>query len=397
MDRPKLRKVERMRLSRDGTPLLVLRDPLRLSDPVAIDELFGPVLDLMDGQRTLAQIRQSLLLSGTLDVDAGDLQAFAEDLSEGGLLDDEHFLDLWQAEYERFDAKESRPSQLGGIAYPETARELSTLVAQCVPDPASRFDPDSKLLGVLCPHQPIDVAASVLSATLVDLPPADRIDGIVVLGTDHNAGLLPYVLTGKDYDTPLGSVPGWHQMVDLIEARVEWVRREEMRHRHADSIELAAVLLRHLYGDACPPVLPILCGLSSLRSGDDADQVDELLATLEVLLGRERVLFWGSAELSHAGPAYGFPPLDSNAASEVRDHDNECIDSLVRGRLDQMVRRCLDDRGQGRRSGTAAMNTLARLLPVGYRAKLAAYEAVNEPGGEPGQLGIAGVRFYAAD
>jgi hypothetical protein len=353
------------------------------------------VLDMLDGKRTLQQVRQSLLMGANLDVPEQDLRAFVGDLQQAGLLEGEHFQRMWQAEHERFVASDLRPARLGDLYYPTDPAQLARLLTEVLPPKADRIDPASELLGVVCPHQPLDVAADVLRATLVGLPPADAVDCVVVLGTDHNPGLLPYALTQKTYETPLGPVQSDVALVSKIESHVDWVRREELRHRHCASLELSALLLRAIYGDDCPPALFVLCGLTSLSTRDDASaQVDELQSTLEVVLSRRRVFWWTSAELSHAGPAYGHPPLDEEGARAVEDHDRACLESMMAGRPEQLARRGLDDRGQGKPSGTAAMTTLTRLLPVGYRAELAAYERVPPPGNEPGQVGIAGVRFF---
>lgn len=376
--------------------MVVLRDPLNLSEPVALDGDFAPVLDMLDGKRTLRQVRQSLLMGANLDVPERDLAAFVGDLHDAGLLEGERFQQMWEAEHRRFSAAATRPARLAGLYYPAKGRELAEVLERALPEPERRIDPDGELLGVLCPHQPLDVAADVLRETLVGLPPADAIDCVVVLGTDHNPGLLPYALTDKSYETPLGPCPADAKLVAQIERHVEWVRREELRHRHCASLEISALLLRAIYGDACPPALFVMCGLTSLSTRDEATaQVDEFQSTLEVLLSRRRVLWWGAAELSHAGPAYGHPALDGAGAQAVEDHDRACLESMMRGRPEQLVRRGLDDRGQGKPSGTAVMATMARLLPVGYRAQLSAYARAEPPGRDPGQIGIAGVRFFA--
>lgn len=396
MDRPKLRKVERLTLSRGEEQLLVLRDPLALSAPVALDADFAPVLDMLDGQRSVAQIRQSLLMRGTLDIPQEDLQDFVADLHDSGLLDDERFRQLWEAEHRRFVEAPRRPAQLAGTFYPETRDALQRLLDDLLPHDDARFDDDSELVGVLCPHQPLDLAGSVLDQTLRGLPPASALEAIIVLGTDHSPGLTPFALCDKDYDTPLGPVRAARRVVQAMDRRLDWVLREQMRHRQAASLELTAVLLRHLYGDECPPVLMVACGLTALSGGDAQSQVDEFIGNLEVLFDDERVLWWTSAELSHAGPAYGHAALDATTREAVVAHDHACLESLMTGRPEQLMRRCLEDHGQGRPSGTAALNTLCRLLPVGYRASLAAYETLDEPAGQPGQLGMAGVQFFSS-
>jgi AmmeMemoRadiSam system protein B len=391
MDRPKLRKVERVALCRGDDRLLVLRDPLRIAESVAIDEEFAPVLDLLDGTRTVAQVRQSLLLRGTLDVPEGDLAQFVGDLDGQGLLEGERFAARWQAELARFIAAPTRAATLGDVAYPADPAQARRLMDEILPPIPDRFEDRSRVVGVLCPHQPPSAVAAVLDATLRELPPADELDLIVVLATDHAPGLLPYALTSKPYETALGELPTAGRLVRALEQRVGWALREEVRHRQADSLEIAALLIRALWGERAPPILPLLCGRSSLDASASG-QVDELLANLEVLVDDDRVLYWASAELCHVGPAY---EAVGPAPARVWEHEEGILEALVSGRPEQLARRLAHGPAALRSSGAPALSTLAKLLPVGARGHVTAHEALAAPGTERGVLGVAGARLSA--
>lgn len=393
MDRPKLRKVERIEQVRGDERVLVVRDPLGVAEPFAIDAAFGAVLDLLDGTRTVGQIRQSLLMRGELDVSADDLQAFADALSEAGFLDDARFSAKLAALHAEFEQAAERPAALAGLLYPDDAATLREVLERTLPDPASRRRDDASALGVLVPHGPLELTGEVLDATLRDLPSEGALDLIVVLGTDHGPGLLPYAVTAKPFRTPLGVTRTAVPEIEALERRVPWIRREEIRHRQAMSIELAVLCLQHLYGDACPPIVPVLCGQTVL-TGRDPDAVDRFVATLEGLSESRSVLWWASAELTHGGPAYGHRALDEGTLATLRARDQACLDALMEGRPARLVERCLEPASPERPSGAAVMSTLARLLPVGYRAELARYVQAPVPGEIPGTVGMAGVRFH---
>lgn len=396
MDRPRLRRLDRIELERGKERLVVLRDPLGLCEPLAIDADYASILDLLDGEHTLAQVRQSLLLSGRLDLLEEEVLDLTEDLRQHGLLEDDVFRELWARAHEAFEASEIRPPRLAGLLYPEDAPSLRQTLAQAIPAGRDRFCQGSDLLGLVCPHAPPEIAASVLDATLFDLPPPDEIEHVVILGTDHGPGLLPYAVTSKRYRTPLGEVPVATDLAAALERRVPWIHQEEVRHRGGPSIELAMVLLLYLYGPSCPPVLPVLCGRTALASRD-LGPAELFVAALQALCDGRKVLLWASAELAHAGPAYGHPPLGETDVEGVIARDRGCIDALVGGSPDRFVRHCLEDHAQGRPSGAAAMATVAELLPVGRRSELAAYELVPSPGSQQGMMGLVGLRFYAPD
>lgn len=395
MDRPKLRKVDRTTLRRGDEQLVVLRDPLGIAEPAAFPQEAAQVLDMLDGQRTAAQIRQSLLLRDRMDLSLADIKALVAELGEAGFLEDAHFRGMWDAARREFMASELRPPRFAGLLYPEAPDELRAALAATLPLPARRLRRGTDVIGVLCPYQPLEGRAGALvDAALRELPPAAEIDLVVLLGTDHHPGLLPFAITDKRYATPIGAPPVDAELVAALERRLPWIRREELRHREGMSLELGALALTHIYGDACPPVLPVLCGQAALLTGDDEVKTDAFLATMEYLLDGKRVLWWISAELSHAGPAFGRPPLAPEGLRALGERDLACLDSLAAGRPEQLVARCMEnDETLGRPSGAAALSTLARLLPVGYRAELAEYLTLRSPGPEEGWIGLVGMRF----
>jgi hypothetical protein len=391
LDRPKLRKVDRIRADHDGEEVVVLRDPLGIAESVSVGAAYGKLLDLLDGTRTPAQVRQSLLLRDGLDVHAGDLEAFVADLSEGGWLDDDAFRARWEGLHAAFLAADPRPARFAGTIYPDDPEELRRTIATHLGQ-VDRVRAGSDVVGVLVPHGPPELCGSVVAATLADLPAPDDLELVVVVGTDHGPGLTPYVVTGKAFATPLGIVANATDTFEALRRRVPWVDREEIRHRDALSIEAAVVVLQFVYGTACPPILPILCGQTVLR-GSSPGHAARFVAALEALCEDRPILYMGSAELSHAGEAYGRPPLTAAAAAEIGARDRACLDDLCAARDDALSSRCKEPHAQGRPSGGAVMTTLAQLLPSRYRAEIAAYETRSVPGTVPGEVGLAGVRF----
>jgi AmmeMemoRadiSam system protein B len=399
--KPKLRRVERVEQTLEGERVLILRDPMGVAESFALDAEFTPVLDLLDGSRTVTQIRQSLRMRGVLDLAADDLAAFVQDLSDEGWLDDDAFRDRWAALHAAFLDEDPRSPRFCGLLYPGDSVELANVLSSVLGD-EDRIRIDSDVVGVMLPHGPLELVGGVLSDTLRGMPPADTLDCVVILGTDHGPGLLPYAGARRGFDTPLGPVPAAYDVLDALEQRIEWTFREELRHRGAHSIELATVALRALYGDAVPPIVPVLCGASVLRARDP-EAAERFVDALDLVLEGKRVLVWASAELSHGGVAYGRPTLDDAGVQALEDRDRDCLDDLVYGRSRALARKCKEDHPQGRPSGGAVLSTLRQLLPEA-RAEVAAYQATAIPSpvdttkpGQPAQgrsvAGLAGVRF----
>lgn len=395
MDRPKLRKVDRFAHRRGPEDLVVVRDPLGLVEPFGLDAELAPVLDLLDGTRTLAQVRQSLLMGQGLDLPLPELARFVTSLRDQGLLDDETFRERWADLHADFLQAPVRPATLAGLVYPADPGALAAELERAIPSPSTRIRHDGTVIGVLVPHGPVTSVGALLDETLRDLPPPQALDHVVVLGTDHGPGLLPYALTPKPYATPLGTVPCATDLLAALERRVPWACREELRHRDAISLELAAVVLRHLYGERCPPMLPVLCGATALHDPGQQAERERFELALGSLCEDRRVLWWLSAELAHAGPAYGRPPLTTEHRVELQARDAELLEALRTGDEPALVRAALREHPQGPASGGPTLVAAARMLPAGYRGQLVRQTSVEAPGDEPGVVSVAGMRLHA--
>ncbi|KIG18184.1 hypothetical protein DB30_01688 [Enhygromyxa salina] len=406
---PKLRRLERLRMQRGDEQLLVLRDPLELAEPFAIDASHEPVLDALDGQRSLAQVRQSLLMRGRGCVELSDLQQFVQDLGDAGLLDDDRFRDAWAAAHEAFVDEEIRAPRRAGLLYPEDPADLRAWLSDALPQatPAARpraalhaSEPPSPTwlpapIAVVTPHQPPPSIAAGLRRLLSSLPAPEHYRRVVILATDHTPGLLPYASADKDWATPLGTVACDLELLAKLDQRVPWLLREQTRLRLSDPIEWVTLLLRALWGDRCPPVLPIACGQTRLTTQDGAHAAHELIAALDDLLGEStragEVLVWATAELSHVGPAYGhqqLPPRD-----QIEADDRHVLAALLDNQPEQLAKRCMERPAASRPSGSACLVTLADLLPDRYRAALVDYQAIPAPGEQPGWIGCPTIRI----
>lgn len=392
-DRPKLRKVDRFDQGSGEDARVVLRDPLGVAEPASVPRLFARVLDLLDGTRTLPQIRQSLMLRGGLDVSVDELAGLVTELADGGWLDGEDFRRRFAALLQAFLLADVRAPRSAGVIYPDDRDTCVRLLNEHVPPSSERITAGSDVVGVLLPHGPPELVGPVVDLTLRGLPPADAIELVIVLGTDHGSGLLPYAITAKPYATPLGRCQAARETLEALERRVPWITREEIRHRDAMSIELAVLYLQHVYGDALPPVVPLLCGRKAVQEEEAAD-VQSCVAALEALTEDRPVLFVGSAELSHSGPAYGRPAVDAPTRAAIEAHDRLCLTALGEGQTQRLAARCREGTVQGHPSGGAVMTTLSQLLPTGGHMELVDYRLRPAPGPTPGEIGIAGARFH---
>lgn len=383
MDRPRLRKVHRIREPHADGPRIVLYDPLGFADEVAIDAVFEPILDRLDGTRTVRQIRQSLLMSDGPAISTEDLAAFVEDLSAAGLLDDETFRDRAAAAIAEFDAAPVRAPVAPGTVFPADVGQLVRSLGRILSQPPPRIEAGASTCAVVTPDLPPSAVAPLLDATVRALPERDAVDLVVFLGTDPMPGHVPYTVCTKAYATAVGTVPV-SPLVDALLERVPEAGREELRHRRAHTVEIAATYLAWVYGSAPPPALFVLVSRAAV---EDQAARDRFLAALESVCAGRRPLLWGSCALSHTGPAYGVDvPADQAARSDERML--EALRTASPNRLARAARRARPPS-----SGAGVLSTLLELLPPGSTATAVDYRQVAPGHGIEGRVGAVGARF----
>ena len=201
-EHPRLRQLDRVPLERDGESLIVLCDPLELCEPVAVDAEFAPVLDLLAGERSLAQIRQTLIMRpGALSCSLEELEAFVADLSDAGLLDDDRFVARWREAHRDFLAAPTRAPHSAGRWFPAEAADFRAWAEARLGDPDERISDEAPTRALWTPAEPVDLAGASLADTLVELPPPGSLDAVVIFGAERQRGLLPFALTDKAFAT----------------------------------------------------------------------------------------------------------------------------------------------------------------------------------------------------
>ena len=397
MYRPKLRRVERIHVARGEEDVVVLQDPLAVADSFALSACHEPVLDLLDGGHTLAQVHQSLRFRN-VDVERDDLRTFVTALSTTGWLDDDAFRERWKQEHDRFIEARVRLPAHAGVVYPSDPDSLRCVLPPANPSSSSLPNRNANpvpgtLFGLVSPYQAFDRATETYAAVLSALPQPGELDVIVVLAADHGPGKLPFSLTNKTFRTPLGDVVADERLCDRLARRCQWLRREEIRHRRALGPEMAAVLLAHAYGSACPPIVPLLCGKNAWPH-DAAAETDEFFAAAEILLSGSRVLYLAMTELSHVGPAFGHTDWQPEQIDATRSADESLLSALEGPIAPYRLARELDARGpRGRLSGASTLAALVQLLPVSAVGCCRRYDLVSVSDTVTGWSGVSSVEF----
>ncbi len=337
-ERPRLRAdLELLGAEAEDGPLLLVRDPQALAVEVAQFGLGAlPILERLDGSRTLEDIRLELLTAGAGIVPLEELRSFVDTLDrccflEGGRCDAE-----LRARTE-FENAPVRPAAHAGAAYPDEPAEardfLDRMLALAAPAP------QAPLLRLIAPHIDLRLGADVYAHAHRRLQSAGRPDVAVVIGVRHDYGTRRFTACRKDFATPLGTVRHDARLMDALERRIPDLTAEQLVHRDEHSVEFQALWLAHLWPSDPPPIVPLLAGsfhdlIEERRSPATDPEVESFVSALREAIAADgrRVLVLASVDLAHVGPMYDQPQgLDEAGERRLEEADKGLLGHVEAG------------------------------------------------------------------
>jgi hypothetical protein len=335
---PALRAVDAFPMTHEEQEMYCLYDP---SEMVTEQLILAPVAlfiaQCLDGQHTLENVQARFHTeSGGMELPEDAINEVVALLDEHGFLDTDRFRAI-QAEVETtFHESSKRPAYLAGKSYPEHPDECEEFVEQQflreegpgnVPDDAEEGSP-GHLPGLIVPHIDLHRGGHSYAHGYSHLAKYEKPDVVLVFGVAHAAEPVPFILSRKDFETPLGLLSTDREIVDKLAESCSWDPFAfEMTHRTEHSIEFQALMLARQYGPDVK-IVPVLT--SWFGEGEDADidwaPIHEFLDTCRQVVGGEdkKVMVMASVDLAHVGRRFGDPfDIDDEIIDEVSKRDVE--------------------------------------------------------------------------
>jgi AmmeMemoRadiSam system protein B len=340
--RPKLRAIQAQPAIARGQRILLLQDPLRLSETsVFMPQAIAPLLAFCDGTRTLDELRASLMVRAGVQLSSTDVARVIAKLDGALLLDNPRSRAAKQEALAVYRSAPARPPALAGRGYPDEPGELRAMLDSYVaPVRNGRRPVTGPYRGLVSPHIDYDRGGPVYAEVWNRAAEAVRAaDVALILGTDHNGGAGTVTPTRQSYATPYGVLPTDQAAVDaLVDALGEEAAfDEELHHRGEHSIELAAVWLHHMRGGRPCRLVPVLTGsfYGFVHGEQGAPAQDPALgravAALRSALAGRQALVVAAGDLAHIGPAFEGQPVDFLRKARLEVQDRALIETLCRG------------------------------------------------------------------
>jgi len=251
------------------------------------------------------------------------------------------------------------------------------------------------LTGLVAPHIDLARGARGYAKAYRELFKRAPADLYVILGVAHSTPPTPFVLTTKDYATPLGTLATDRGLVrSLREDGPFDPLQDEREHGTEHSIEYQTVFLSLLKTPRLLPVLCSSCDLEGARPGIRSMAMLRLMARdLRAYPGR--VCLIAGVDLAHVGPCFGdAEALTPGRLARVRAQDLACLRHALRRDADGFLRSIMADDNKRSVCGVFALYAFLwlhkRLFPRSG-GRLLHYGRASDPAG--GEVTFASLAF----
>lgn len=377
---PKIRAgIEPLPAVHEGRDVLVLHDRTGVSSDLIVDRGVAPLLALMNGRNDLRDMQVALMRMGGLGlIRLEEIEGFVRVLDENLLLDNERYRRQVAVLASRYRDERVRLAAHAGRSYPSDPDHLRSQLDTYFKGPEGPAESQPTGMsgapcGLVLPHIDFQRGGSCYAWGYSPLKGHPEADLFVILGTCHLPMKMPFAMTTKEFETPLGLARCASDMVEQVcRGSGLDLLQDELVHRSEHTIEFQVVFLQYLMGSGRElRILPVLCSgfhemieqritpLSDPQFSRGLDALKEVLHTSTVT-----ICFIASADLAHLGPQFGDArPVDLSDLSRVRREDQAMLEPVLGGDADGFFRFIMAEGDRRRVCGLPPIYVWLQLLP----------------------------------
>jgi AmmeMemoRadiSam system protein B len=369
---PSLRDSIDLQLIQDGADRIIyITCKLGISEPLALIAAVGPILRILNGTRSLDEIKIHFSQQG---VKEETITRVLQLLDDNYYLASSRFHQRKQEVLEAFRATSVRPAAHAGRVYSNNGDVLNKYLKKTLllEKETELQNEKRKLAVVVAPH--IDYQRGHAGyAKAYQLLAYQKPDICIVIGTSHQPGRSLFQLTNKDFACPNGTLIAQKDFIESLLGGYGHERglADELLHRQEHSLELQIPFLNHL----CPntKIVPILVGsfYSYLREkqapendSEYKDFVDILSKTIKQHSDQgSHVAIIAGVDMAHVGQNFGDSfRLESEKLLEIETEDKFYLDTIKLLSSKKMFAHIAKDYDQRRICGFPTMHCILDVL-----------------------------------
>jgi len=336
---PYIRDTIQFSLISEDNALIAYDTDKYLEEPIAFHSHILEILELIDGENTIINIHSVLHFQQNIEVTLEDVQTIISYIDSMGLLESEEFFHLQQKiDTDYFNAP-IRKAVCAGSSYPKEKQALLDYFD-------SVFESDESVptihsVAALIPHIDFRVGIEPYVAVYKHIR-STKATTFFIIGTSHYSNLDQFILTEKDFETPLGVVKTNKEIIQRLHLLTQnKFTKNDIAHKPEHSIEFHAVLLKYLFPDCDFTIVPILVtsfqhfissGISPTESQKMKDFSNALSRIVEELGSDAYVI--SSGDLAHIGKKFGDEYDAYTKKEEVTTNDTTLLATLENGDKD---------------------------------------------------------------
>jgi MEMO1 family protein len=390
---PRLRAVEAFPVQQDGNTLIYLKDPLNLAVPLGVSPIAYFIMAHFDGRHSFVDIQEIYSKQFGTVLLTDELKRFIDMLDEHYYLASERFADYQRSVIEAFCRQPTRaPAHVGGV-YRSDPKALKAQLDKYFTSPdgpglALSNDRRTAPQAIVAPHIDFHRGGPAYAWAYKRLLESDGADLYILLGTSHCGGDNPFILTLKDFETPLGTVETDKTFVSHLQKMCQQdLFADEFLHRGEHSLEFQVVFLKYLaqrraelLGQPERPfkIVPILVSsfhamLANKILPERTAPVGAFFSALKSLVEQERrkVCFVAGVDLAHVGRQFGDgEPITEYFLKWVEVEDHRLMERLAARDAPGFFQEIAKDQDKRRVCGFSPLYSLIHLLKDGKGQQL---------------------------
>ena len=386
LEKPRLRPIEAFPVQQpDGKTLIYLKDPANFATPLGIAPAGYFVLAQFDGHHSFTDIQEAYSKQFGSLLMSEELASFVALLDEHYYLDSPRFRQHHNTVMMEFRRQTTRAAAHVGGVYKAVPTELKTQLEGYFAAPEGPGLPVARNSAhtpsaIVAPHIDFHRGGPAYAWAYKTLMESAGTDLYILLGTSHCSGHMPYVLTLKDFETPLGTVETDRDFVQRLQAKcTDDFFTDEYLHRGEHSLEFQVLFLKYvaqqraaLRGESERPfkIVPIL--VSSFHSAvlegtlpEKTPMVGNFLAVLRELISQERreLCVVAGVDLAHVGRQFGDrEPVTEDFLKCVESEDRLLVERLIALDAPGFFHEIAKDQDRRRICGFSPLYSLIHLL-----------------------------------
>jgi AmmeMemoRadiSam system protein B len=395
LEYPKLRQIEAFPVETGQGKMICIKDSYGYCQSnVIVSPAAFFIIASFDGKHSVRDIQVKYTRQFGDILVSDRIKELINQMDEHFLLESEKFSELKRKTEEEFRKQEVRHSTTGN--YPDKKEKLMERLREIfsLSDEEHGYEP---VKGLIAPHIDYDRGEACYGKTYKFLKDM-KVDLFVIFGTSHRDGKNLFILTEKDFETPLGRIKTDKELVrNLARSCTFDIFEDEILHKGEHSIELQVPFIQYLFGNNVE-ILPVLCTnfsgkIKNLPAEDEHFSI--FIKSLKGLLkeSNKKICFIAGADFSHVGFNFGDNfPLNRSLVKEIERKDLKTISHIEQMDSEGFYKSVKADEDFRKICGLPPVYALMSVIDA-EKGKLISYDQwmdynINST------VSFAGIRFY---